>query len=59
MSPSSFTVFARKVRGSGWNKRLIRRKLLKQVEKDDYAKADVSEILSWLAQIALSSTKWV
>lgn len=52
MSPSSFTVFARKVKGSGWSKRHIKRKFLKQVQVSDYAKDDMFEILTWLHQFA-------
>jgi len=51
MSPSSFTIFARKIKGSGWSKRHIRRKFLKQVEKDDYAKSDLARLLDWCVSL--------
>ena len=51
MVPSSFTEFARKVNGSGWSKRHIRRKFLKQVDREDYSKSDMGELINWLTSI--------
>lgn len=45
MAPSSYTVFARKVKGTGWSKRMIRRKFLREVEKDDYNKKEAPRLL--------------
>ena len=57
MSPSSFTEFARKIKGSGWTKRHIRRKFLKQVDKGDYAKSEVPQLLTWMATLALKNSQ--
>lgn len=50
MQPSSFTLFARKIKDRGWTKRMIRRKFLKNVEKDDYNPKDLKQILDWLSK---------
>ncbi len=52
MEPSSYILFARKVRGSGWSKRMIWRKFDKEVEKDDYKKSERPQILQWLYRLA-------
>ncbi len=46
---SSYVEFSQRVAGSGWSKRLIKRKFLKQVDKADYAKSDVGQIVNYLA----------
>ncbi len=48
MGPSSYTIFARKINGSGWTERTIRRKFKQQVDKDDYAKSEQHQILKYL-----------
>ena len=57
MTPSSFTVFARKVKGSKWSERMIRRSRMRQVEKEDYVKSERPQILKHLYKLALLSTK--
>jgi len=57
MSPSSFTVFARKVKGSNWSQRMIRRSFMRQVEKDDYSKSERNQIIKHLYKLALLGTK--
>lgn len=57
MSPSTFTEFARKIKESGWTKRHIRRKFVKQVDKGDYDKSELNQLLNWMATLALKNSQ--
>ncbi len=52
MKPSSYILFARKVKGMGWTERFIARKFRKEVEKDDYAKSDARKIIKHLVSLS-------
>lgn len=56
MAPSSFTVFARKIKGSGMNRIKLNREFNKQVEKDDYDRSEKAEIMAYLETIAKKSS---
>lgn len=55
MSPSSYTVFARKVKGKDWFPLTIRQRFMRQVSKSDYAEADLEEIMSVVLRLAKKS----
>lgn len=53
MEPSSYILFARKVKGSGWSKRMIWRKFDREVDKDDYARKERFQILQHLYKLSI------
>lgn len=55
MQPSSYILFARRVTGSGWSKRMIWRKFDREVDREDYARSERGEILAWLYKISAAS----
>jgi len=52
MTHSSYILFAEKIKRSGWRKTIIKRKFLKQVEKTDYQKSDLPDIIEYLVSLA-------
>ena len=59
MENSSFVIFARKVAHKGWSKRHIKGKFLREVEKDDYARSEIGQILDWLVSTSFIGEKSV
>jgi hypothetical protein len=57
MVPSSFTIFARNIKGKGWSKRHLRRKFLKQVDKGDYAKSEMYQLIEFLFSLGKITQK--
>ena len=55
MKPSSYILFARKLKGADWNPIKIHREFRKQVDKSDYAESEVPEMLEHLKFLTKSS----
>lgn len=52
MELSSYMVFARRIAGTGWTNRAVRRKFLKEVDLADYDPSNRGELLNHLFGLA-------
>ena len=52
MKPSSYILFVRKIRGTGWSPYIIRKKFLQEVEKGDYLPSERDELFENLYRLA-------